>query len=149
MLPLLAALLVLGACARPADPPLVLRGAAREALEGRARREPGVSPGPEPVAAAPTRPGAPPPGPAQAAFERHCGACHLGDRETAKPAALAVFDLTRAGWPAGLTEAHLESMVRRVNGSSAASEEEKRAALSLIDEERARRASRKTGAPDG
>jgi len=31
---------------------------------------------------------------------RHCGSCHEGHQPTAKPAALAVFDLDQPDWPA-------------------------------------------------
>src|SRR5690242_21723139 len=53
------------------------------------------------------------PEPAQAAFDQHCGACHRSDRPTAKPKALAIFDLTKEGWLTGMTEAQVKSAIGR------------------------------------
>jgi mono/diheme cytochrome c family protein len=43
----------------------------------------------------------------------HCGACHQSSRPSAKPAALAIFDLDAADWPSTLTAARLEGGFRR------------------------------------
>ena len=133
---LLAAPLLLSACAK--------------------QKEPALEPSPpEPLAIAPSAPpppSSPPPSttaalapaPAQAAFEHHCGECHRSDLPTAKPAALAIFDLTQGGWPTRMTEHQLEAATRRMKGVKA-SDEERRAALSLIDAELARRTGGKSG----
>ncbi len=79
------------------------------------------------------------PVPAQAAFDQHCGACHRSDRPTAKPKALAIFDLTREGWLAGMTEAQVKSAIGRMKGISGDGEEARKAALLMLNAELARR----------
>src|SRR5215510_16591161 len=44
--------------------------------------------------------------------EDHCGRCHNSTRETAKPAALKVFDLKEDDWTASMSDAQLP----KVNG---------------------------------
>ena len=87
----------------------------------------------------PTEGRAPPPVPVQAAFDQHCGACHRSDRPTAKPKALAIFDLTREGWLAGMTEPQVKSAIGRMKGISGDGEEARKAALSMLNAELARR----------
>jgi hypothetical protein len=46
----------------------------------------------------------------------HCGACHIGSRPSAKPAALAIYDLDATDWPAALTPQRLRAgFTRRLN----------------------------------
>ena len=46
----------------------------------------------------------------------HCGSCHQGSLPTAKPAALAVFDLERTDWPASMGPGQLRSFLGRIDG---------------------------------
>jgi mono/diheme cytochrome c family protein len=46
----------------------------------------------------------------------HCGECHQSARPTAKPAALAVFDLDRVDWYVTMADDQLESFRRRSEG---------------------------------
>ena len=55
---------------------------------------------------------------ARALVERHCGKCHVGTRPTARPAALAVFDLTEQDWSSRMSARQLGSLQRRVGGLS-------------------------------
>jgi hypothetical protein len=59
------------------------------------------------IAAACSKP-TPPPAGVQLMIETHCGTCHRSDQETAKPEALAVFDLMPEEDPSG---SELQSMV--------------------------------------
>ena len=47
------------------------------------------------------------------ALVRHCGECHRGRLATAKPAALAIFDLDATDWPAQLDARELDAALRR------------------------------------
>ena len=76
------------------------------------------------------------------AFDHHCGSCHRSDRATANPKALAVFDLTREGWLTGMTVTQVGTAIKRMKGISGAGEEERRAALLLLDAELTRRNAR-------
>jgi hypothetical protein len=46
----------------------------------------------------------------------HCGKCHLGSLPTAKPEALAVFDLDQPVWPARMEGRQLEAFIGRIKG---------------------------------
>ncbi len=47
----------------------------------------------------------------------HCGACHIGSRPTAKPAALAIYNLDDSNWSATLSPERLRAgFTRRLNG---------------------------------
>lgn len=47
----------------------------------------------------------------------HCGSCHQSSLPTAKPAALAIYDLDRDDWASMLTESRLRGgFPRRLNG---------------------------------
>ena len=48
-----------------------------------------------------------------------CGKCHVGSRPTARPAALAVFDLEQADWSARMSARQLGSLQRRMDGVEA------------------------------
>jgi len=52
----------------------------------------------------------------QVLSERHCSACHQSSVSREKPAALAVFDLDRAGWSAGLASAQFAVFYQRMQG---------------------------------
>ena len=54
------------------------------------------------------------------ALAEHCGECHEGHRPTAKPAALAIFDLDQPDWPARFDEHRYESALSRLTKKSAA-----------------------------
>ena len=61
----------------------------------------------------------PAPPPTQTAAARdvlvhHCGSCHRSDLPTARPGALAIFDLTDDLWYAGLRQDQLDSALRRL-----------------------------------
>ena len=68
------------------------------------------------------------------ALVEHCGKCHEGHRPTAKPAALAIFDLDRADWPARFDDRRFESALKRLSGKSAAARD---AFIAFRDAERA------------
>ena len=47
----------------------------------------------------------------------HCGACHIASRPTAKPAALAIYNLDAPDWSATLSAERLRGgFTRRLNG---------------------------------
>ena len=77
---------------------------------------------PAPPAVVPDKP-APPPQPREselpdtvvASLDIACGDCHRSDRETAKPKALEVFDLTVERWWGELSPAELEVAKSRVD----------------------------------
>ena len=52
--------------------------------------------------------------PARAVLSTHCGSCHIRGLETARPKALAVYDLTLGDFFAGMTEKQLESVKSRL-----------------------------------
>jgi len=85
---------------------------------------------------------------ARAILRTHCGRCHDGAQATAKPAALAVFDLTSAAWADGLSDARLGKVIGRMEGSSApAADRDKIKAF--VDAERAARGLQKISAHQG
>ena len=45
----------------------------------------------------------------------HCGVCHQSTLPTAKPGALAIFDLDAPDWTATLKAEHLPGFLRRLN----------------------------------
>lgn len=98
-----------------------------------------TEPLPSPIAAAKT------PSPAEAAFERYCAECHRSGLETAKPEALAAFDLANGGWLGAMTEAQLRAAMGRFKGMSKVGEDERKAAQSMIDAELARRQAKGEG----
>ena len=63
-----------------------------------------------------------------------CGTCHRSDLPTAKPGALAIFDLTQDVWWATLTEELDAGLLRRVKGSSAIPDEDKHAVEAFLEE---------------
>ena len=76
---------------------------------------------------------------ARALLERHCGECHVGTRPTARPGALAVFDLVEQEWSARMSAQQLSSLERRIAGKGLA--ERQRAHLhEYVTGEQARRA---------
>ena len=50
----------------------------------------------------------------------HCGECHEGHRPTAKPPALAVFDLDKPDWPARFDDHRYQAALRRLASKPAA-----------------------------
>ncbi len=50
----------------------------------------------------------------------HCGECHEGHRPTAKPPALAIFDLDKPDWPQRFDDHKFQSALKRLAGKSAA-----------------------------
>src|SRR5262245_25020220 len=82
-----------------------------------------VAPASAPVAAATVEAAvamAPTPARIPAAFDHHCGECHRSDLPTAKPKALAVFDLTHEDWLAKMTKSQVEAAILRMKGMSKA-----------------------------
>jgi len=63
---------------------------------------------------------------ARAILKTRCGSCHDGDLATAKPAALAIYDLSKSTWADGLSAARLESMRRRIERSPASADDRAR-----------------------
>jgi hypothetical protein len=57
---------------------------------------------------------------ARALLERHCGECHVGTRPTARPGALAVFDLVQQDWSARMSVQQLSALERRIAGKDLA-----------------------------
>jgi|GEM_PF-4350005 len=49
-------------------------------------------------------------------IEEHCGSCHNSTRETAKPAALKVFDLKEDDWTASMSNDQLQKVNGRAKG---------------------------------
>ena len=79
-------------------------------------------------------------------LERHCGLCHIRDYPTARPGALAVFDLRDPDWSARMSDAQLRSASFRLgeplppDGSpNDVSDEERALFRRFVDEELARR----------
>jgi hypothetical protein len=75
------------------------------------------------VAEPPAPPGDPRATTRQAAHDvlaEHCGECHEGHRPTAKPPALAVFDLDKPDWPERFDEHKFQSALKRLAGKSPA-----------------------------
>jgi hypothetical protein len=67
------------------------------------------------------------------ALAEHCGECHEAHRPTAKPAALAIFDLDQPDWPSRFNEHRYESALMRLTKKSAAARD---AFLAFRDGER-------------
>jgi hypothetical protein len=69
-----------------------------------------------------------------------CGECHDGKRDSAKPKALAVFDLSRATWFDSIRDDQLDKVIQRVSNKAPA--EDTARVASFVAAERARRAER-------
>src|SRR5262245_54224563 len=50
---------------------------------------------------------------------QHCGECHEGHRPTAKPKALAIFDLDQPDWPSRFDEHKYKAALMRLSSKSA------------------------------
>jgi hypothetical protein len=61
-----------------------------------------------------------------------CGSCHRSDLPTAKPAALAVFDLTKDSWWVTIEDEQYDGLLRRVKGSSDIADEDKAAVETFV-----------------
>ena len=61
-----------------------------------------------------------------------CGSCHRSDLPTAKPGALAVFDLTKDPWWVTIKDEQYDGVLRRVRGSSAIAEDDKVAVETFV-----------------
>lgn len=70
------------------------------------------------------------------ALAEHCGACHEGHLPTAKPAALAIFDLDQPDWPARFDARRFQVALGRLAAKPAAARD---AFLALRDAELAAR----------
>jgi hypothetical protein len=70
--------------------------------------------------------------PARDALVPACGSCHRSDLPTAKPGALAVFDLTKDPWWVTIKEEEYEGLLKRVRGSSDIPEDGKAAVESFV-----------------
>ena len=70
------------------------------------------------------------------ALAEHCGECHEGHRATAKPKALAVFDLDLPDWPARFDDRRAQSALGRLASKPAAA---RAAFVAFRDAERAAR----------
>jgi len=67
---------------------------------------------------------------------RGCNKCHDGSLSTAKPAALAVFDLREPKWESRMSESQLEAMLGRLRSAPAA---DRALVRRFVDEELGRR----------
>src|SRR5688572_10697562 len=47
----------------------------------------------------------------------HCGVCHRGDLPDHKPAAVAIFDLSKVDWSSKMTPHQLEAAPKRLSAS--------------------------------
>jgi hypothetical protein len=65
-----------------------------------------------------------------------CGTCHEGHRASAKPAALAIFDLDRDDWPSRFDEARFSTAFGRLRS---APESDRQAFIAWRDAELTRR----------
>lgn len=54
-----------------------------------------------------------------------CGGCHRSDLPSAKPGALAIFDLTKDSWWETIKAEQFDGLLRRVRGSSDITDEDK------------------------
>ena len=61
-----------------------------------------------------------------------CGACHRSDLPTAKPAALAVFDLTKDPWWATIKDDEYGALLLRVRGTRGIADEDKAAVEAFV-----------------
>jgi hypothetical protein len=93
---------------------------------------PAAAPAPAPAAA---------PGPREAprraahdALVQYCGECHEAHRATAKPKALAVFDLDRPDWPSQFDDHKYQAAAMRLSSKSASARD---AFVAFRDAERA------------
>jgi hypothetical protein len=69
-----------------------------------------------------------------------CGSCHSGVSASAKPAALAVFDLEAEDWAASMTRPQLDAFLSRIRGKLAAAD--LATVRAFLDAEAARRKAR-------
>ena len=74
-----------------------------------------------------------------------CGSCHRSDLPTAKPGALAIFDLTRDAWWVTIEDDEYDSLLGRVKGSKEIPDEDKTAVADFVAA--IRRSSRPTPEP--
>jgi hypothetical protein len=58
--------------------------------------------------------GATPHDDARTTLRTHCGSCHDSAQASAKPAALAIFDLASSGWADGLSDVRLDKVLARM-----------------------------------
>jgi mono/diheme cytochrome c family protein len=61
-----------------------------------------------------------------------CGSCHRSDLPTAKPNALAVFDLTKDPWWATIKDDQYDALLRRVRGTSGIADEDREAIETFV-----------------
>jgi mono/diheme cytochrome c family protein len=61
-----------------------------------------------------------------------CGSCHRSDLPSAKPAALAVFDLTKDPWWATINADQYESLLHRVRGTRDMTDEDRAAVETFV-----------------
>jgi mono/diheme cytochrome c family protein len=61
-----------------------------------------------------------------------CGSCHRSDLPTAKPGALAVFDLTKDPWWATIKADQYDALLRRVRGIRDIADEDRAAVEAFV-----------------
>jgi mono/diheme cytochrome c family protein len=61
-----------------------------------------------------------------------CGSCHRSDLPTAKPNALAVFDLTKDPWWATIKDDQYDALLKRVAGTSGIADEDRAAIETFV-----------------
>ena len=79
--------------------------------------------------------------PARDALVPSCGNCHRSDLQTAKPAALAIFDLSKDVWWATLSADHDAALLMRVRGTKSIADEDRLAVEAFLEELRPTRPS--------
>ncbi|NNE99565.1 MAG: hypothetical protein HKN25_11150 [Pyrinomonadaceae bacterium] len=67
-----------------------------------------------------------------AALKQNCGTCHRSTLSTAKPKALAIFDLDKRPWHESVTDKHLKGISGRIKTKSGLSDLERTATLEFI-----------------
>lgn len=84
---------------------------------------------------------------ARLVLERPCGSCHVSSYETAKPKALAIFDLLEEEWAARMNDAQFTSAMGRLDGPELPggapndlTDDEKKTVAKYFELERSRRA---------
>jgi|RhiMethySRZTD1v2_1073278.scaffolds.fasta_scaffold41858_4 hypothetical protein len=72
--------------------------------------------------------------PARDALVPACGSCHRSDLPTAKPGALAIFDLSKDVWWEGLSADHDAGFLMRVRGTKSIEEQDRLAVEAFLEE---------------
>lgn len=66
-------------------------------------------------------------------LKANCGKCHQSSRPTAKPGALAIFDLDQKPWHRSVSDEHLEKISRSIGKRKGLSEADRAAVRNFIE----------------